>query len=591
MRKFLSLLLVVAMAFTMVVATASAEFADGTYTGSGAGLMGQIDVTVTVSGGKITNIEVTNQSETAGVSDPAFEGIPQAIIDSQSCDVDVVSGATYTSKGLIEAVKDALGLLEKTEDAGIPFEQADVIVIGAGMAGMTTAARAAELGLNVLVLEQAANVGGSAMVAGGTLLGCGTKMQADAGIEDDPDLCFADFVRLGGAGTFNEEIAREFCEISGEAVDWLDDLGCDFGDRAPYFGVYQPLNVARNYSGNGGASAFITALSKELDNYIGKNAYVSLNTHVEGLLVDDNGVVIGCKATLPDGSVVDFTAPATVICTGGYGGSEELLKKYNFDNVLTTSPTCVTGDGYAWLEELNAAFTNMDFCTSYAGGIATSDDFRDFSYFNTQNGALWINTAGERMADEVGADSHVKSETWANSDQNIVYTVFSTEMLIPDAKVFSNGPWGSVKQEFDPFMEMLLEKGLAWQADTVEELAEKAGLPVDTFATTIAAYNEGCKSGNDPFGRTKQLVAMESGPFYAVKTVPYVMITSGGPMMNADCQVINKDGLVIEGAYIAGEIVGMANVGGLNSIGGMGHGNCLVWGKHAAEVIAEKLGK
>lgn len=589
MRKFLSLLLALTMVFTMAVATANAEFADGTYTGEGNGLMGPINVTVTVEGGKIANIVINSHTENAG--DAAIAAIPQAIIDSQSCDVDAVSNATFTSNGIIEAVKDALGLLEKTEDAGIPFEKADVIVIGAGMAGMTTATRAAQLGLNVLVLEQAANVGGSAMVAGGTLLGCGTKMQKEAGIEDDPELCFADFVRLGGAGTFNEEIARVFSEISGESVDWLDDLGCDFGDRKPYFGVYQPLNVARNYSGNGGASAFIAALSKELDNYIGKNAYVSLNTYVEGLLVDDNGVVIGCKAKLADGSEVEYTAPATVVCTGGYGGSEELLNKYNFANVLTTSPTCVTGDGYAWLEKLNAAFTNMDFCTSYAGGIATSDNFRDFSYFNTQNGALWINTAGERMADEVGADSHVKSETWANSDQNIVYTVFSSEMLIPDAKVFSNGPWGSVKQEFDPFMDMLIEKGLAWKADSVEELAEKAGLPVDTFAATIAAYNEGCKTGNDPFGRTKQLVAMENGPFYAVKTIPYVMITSGGPMMNADCQVINNDGLAIDGVYIAGEIVGMANVGGLNSIGGMGHGNCLVWGKHAAEVIAEKLGK
>lgn len=589
MRKFLSLLLALTMVFTMAVVTANAEFADGTYTGAGNGLMGPINVTVTVEGGKITQIEINSHSENAG--DAAIAAIPQAIIDSQSCDVDIVSNATFTSNGIIEAVKDALGLLEKTEDAGIPFEKADVIVIGAGMAGMTTATRAAQLGLNVLVLEQAANVGGSAMVAGGTLLGCGTKMQKEAGIEDDPELCFADFVRLGGAGTFNEEIARVFSEISGESVDWLDDLGCDFGDREPYFGVYQPLNVARNYSGNGGASAFIAALSKELDNYIGKNAYVSLNTYVEGLLVDENGVVIGCRAKLADGSEVEYTAPATVVCTGGYGGSEELLNKYNFANVLTTSPTCVTGDGYAWLEELNAAFTNMDFCTSYAGGIATGDNFRDFSYFDTQNGALWINTAGERMADEVGADSHVKSETWANSDQNIVYTVFSSEMLIPDAKVFSNGPWGSVKQEFDPFMEMLIEKGLAWKADSVEELAEKAGLPVDTFAATIAAYNEGCKTGNDPFGRTQQLVAMENGPFYAVKTIPYVMITSGGPMMNTDCQVINNDGLAIEGVYIAGEIVGMANVGGLNSIGGMGHGNCLVWGKHAAEVIAAKLGK
>lgn len=588
MRKFLSMLLALVMVLCCIPAVA--ETADGVYEGTGAGLNGTIKVSVTISGGKITDVTVLEHSETAGISDPAIAQIPAAIVEAQSADVDIVSGATYTSKGIIEAVKNALNP-DAAEEAAMPFEQADILVIGAGMAGLTTAARAAELGLNVLIVDQAATYGGSANVAGGTLLGVGTRMQAEAGIEDDPDLCFADFVRLGGAGTFNEEIAREFSQISGEAVDWLDDLGADFGDRVPYYGVYQPLNVARNYSGKGGARAFVVALYAELEKYFSTNAYMMLNTYVTGLVTNDDGAVIGAKARLADGTETTLLAPATVVCTGGYGGSEELLNKYNFENVLSTSPACVTGDGYAWLEELGAPLTNMDFCTAYAGGIPTSDDFRSFGYFNATNGALWINTNGERMVNETGADSHVKSETWANAPHNIVYTVFSSEMLIPDAKVFSTGAWGSVKEEFDPYMESLIEKGLAWKADTVEELAEKVGLPVDTFAATIAAYNDGCANGNDPFGRTTQEVAMANGPFYAVKTVPYVMITCGGPMMTKDCEVLNSDGLVIEGVYIAGEIVGMANVGGLNSIGGMGHGNCLVWGKKAAEVIAAKLGK
>lgn len=590
MRKFLSLILALAMLLCCVPAIA--ETADGTYEGIGQGLFGPIKVSVTVSGGQVTDITVLEHSETAGISDPAFEAIPAAIIEKQTTEVDVVSGATFTSKGIIEAVNNALTPSDAAGNENVmPFEQADVIVIGAGMAGLTTAARAAQLGLNVLIVDQAATYGGSANVAGGTLLGAGTRMQAEAGIVDSPELCFADFVRLGGAGTFNEELGREFSEISGEAVDWLDDLGTDFGDRQPYFGVYQPLNLARNYSGKGGARAFVNSLYAELEKYFSTNAHMMLNTYVTGLVTDENGAVIGCNARLADGTETQLLAAATVVCTGGYGGSEELLNKYNFENVLTTSPACVTGDGYRWMEELNVPLTNMDFCTAYAGGIPTSDDFRSFGYFNTTNGALWISTEGERMADEVGADSHVKSETWANAPHNIVYTVFTTDMLIPDAKVFSSGAWGSVAEDFDTYVATLIEKELAWKADSIEELAEKVGLPVDTFKATIAAYNDGCANGTDAFGRTKQLVAMENGPFYAVKTVPYVMITCGGPIMTKDCEVMNADGLVIDGLYMAGEIVGMANVGGLNSIGGMGHGNCLVWGKKAAEVIAVKLGK
>ena len=587
MKKVLAMMLALAMLLTLTAA--GAETADGQYTGKGAGLMGSIEVAVTVEGGKITAVEVLAHEETAGISDPAIEQIPQAIVEAQSAEVEAVAGATFTSKGIMEAVANALNGGGE-EEAPIPFEQADIIVIGAGMAGMTTAARAAQLGLNVLLVEQSASVGGSAMVAGGTLLGAGTRMQQEAGIEDSAELCFADFVRLGGAGTFNEEIARVFAAESGAAVDWLDDLGTDFGDREPYFGVYQPLNVARNYSGNGGASAFIASLKAELEKYEGKNAYVALNTKVESLLVEDNRVV-GVKA-VKDGAAAEYRAPATVICTGGYGGSEELLLQYNFDNVLSTSPKFVTGDGYRWLEELGAAFTNMDFCTSYAGGIRTdAEDFQNFSYFNVTNGCLWVDETGSRMANETGADSKVKSDSWSNAPHNVVYTVFSTEMLKPDAKVFSSGAWGSVPEEFDPFVASLIEKGLAFKADSVEALAEQAGLPKDAFAATIAAYNEGCAAGSDAFGRTEQLIPMANGPFYAVKTVPYIMITSGGPMMNTDCQVIRTDGMPIEGAYIAGEIVGMANVGGLNSIGGMGHSNCLVWGKLIAENVAEQLGK
>lgn len=592
MKKLVSLLLALTLLLGLSTTAVFATYEDGVYDGSAPGMMGNIDLKVSVEGGKIANIEVVSHNETPGLSDPAFEKVPPSIIEKQGFeDVEVVAGATITSEAIVEAVKNALSGEKPEVSAELPFESADVIVVGAGLAGLSTTVRAAELGLNVLTFEQMPTVGGTAMVAGGTLLGVNTRMQKEAGIEDSPELCFADFVRLGGAGTFNEEIARKMSEISGEAVDWLDDMGTDFGKREPYFGVYQPLNVARNYSGNGGAKAFVAPLAEKIKEYEGKNAHLMLNTTVNSLLVED-GKVVGVKATLQDGTVNEYKAPATVICTGGYGGSEELLLKYNFDNILSTAPHFVTGDGYHWLEELDAAFTNMDFCTSYAGGIRTNaDNFLDFCYFGVNNGSLWVDINGKRMADEVGADSKVRSDSWSNAEQNLVYVVFNKDMLIPEAKVFSSGAWGRNPEEFEPFMESLKEKGIGFEANDIAELAEKAGLPVDEFVNTINQYNEGCKSGNDPFGRTEQLVPMENGPFYAVKTMPYVMITSGGPMMTKDCEVINNDGLVIEGVYIAGEIVGMANVGGLNSIGGMGHSNCIVWGKHVAEFLADKLAK
>ena len=582
MRKSLCVI----MALVLALCLSPVAMAED-YTATAKGFGGDVTVTLTIEDGKLTAVKAEGPDETEGIGSKALEELPEAMVARNSVEVDTVASATVTSTAVLTAAADALAQagvtlepVEVEEEAKEPakptFENPDVIVIGAGFSGMNAALEAATNGAKVYLIDKNDDMGGSIRFAGGTTSAAGAKMQIEAGVEDSPENFQADIVRMGG-GTNVAELTKKHTECAAAAVDWLDELGADFGDREPYFGVYQPLNVARNYSGNGGASAFITALSNELDNYIGKNAYIALNTRVEGLLTDENGAVVGVKATAADGSEVEYYAPATAICTGGYGGSEELLKQYNFDNILSTSPSFVTGDGYRWLEELGAAFTNMDFCTAYAGGIRTNpDNFFDFNYFDVTNGCLWVDVNGNRMANETGADSKVRSDSWSYADQNLVYTVFSKEMLNPEAGVFSGGAWGSVPEDFDTFMAQLIEQGLAFQADTIEELAEKAGLPVDAFTATITAYNEGCATGNDPFGRPEQLVPMENGPFYAVQTMPYVMITSGGPMMNVDCQVVRTDGSIIEGAYIAGEIVGMANVGGLNSIGGMGHDELLL---------------
>ena len=110
---------------------------------------------------------------------------------------------------------------EQAEEEGvvIPFEQPDVIVIGAGMAGLSSAVRASQLGANVLVFEQMPRIGGSAAVAGGSIVGAETIIEKEAGIEDSIDLLYADFGRLGGEGNYNPEVARKFAERAGTAVD------------------------------------------------------------------------------------------------------------------------------------------------------------------------------------------------------------------------------------------------------------------------------------------------------------------------------------------------------------------------------------
>ena len=190
MKRIIALLLAMLMLGTLYTGALAAEMTDGVYVGQGKGFGGNIEVTVTIEGGKITAVEPGAHQETAGISDGAFAQLPQAIIDAQSAEVDGVSGCTFSSDGIKAAVQDALNQamgIEAEEEEAMPIiEDPDVLVIGAGVAGMRSAIKACESGAKVVILEKTDRVGGT--LGGGTLIGVNSVLQKEAGIEDDPEL-------------------------------------------------------------------------------------------------------------------------------------------------------------------------------------------------------------------------------------------------------------------------------------------------------------------------------------------------------------------------------------------------------------------
>ena len=574
-------------------------FADGSYNGSGIGMGGAVDVAVTVEGGKITAIDVTNHAETVGISDPAFEQIPPAIIDAQSTDVDAVAGATLTSNAIKTAVDAALSGEEPVAamPVDLPFDQADVIVIGAGFAGLAASVRAAELGGNVLLIEQSATVGGSAKVAGGSLVGVNTIIESENGLSDSPELLHEDFVRLGGEGNFNEELSRKFAESCGAAVDWLDTfVGVNFGDRVPTTGGYIALNVPRVHfavpesgdveksSGQGG-TGYIFALSKKLDEYRETgNACLMLDSRVSEVL-SENGAVTGVKVTTPFGEEI-YNAPSVIIATGGYGGNEAWLQEYNFANVASSAPATASGDGYDFARSLGAGFSGMDWCSAYAGAIPVTGFTRTVTTnLYTYLSPIWVTLDGNRMLDETTADSTQKSDVWTDAPENKVFVLYNEKMIEKPSDIL----YGAT--DADAMFEELLAKGeYLFKADTIEDLAAQAGIDAETLVATVVAYNEGVLAGEDSFGRKEHLIALDEGPFYAVMTIPYVLLTAGGPSMDVNAQLLREDGTPIGGAYICGEIVGSNNIAGHSSVGGMAHGNCVTWGRIAAESALANAG-
>lgn len=591
MKKFVSVLLMLCMLLPVIcVSTAETAIpADGVYTGTGAGMHSNIEVNVTVENGAITAVDVISQDETPGISDAPIAQIPQRIIDAQSTDVDVVSAATFTSKGIIEAVNNALSSAPAEAEAA-EFTP-DLLVIGGGLAGITAAVRGFELGLHVLILEESARIGGCSQYAGGTVSGACFNIQRENGITDSYKDFYDEVVEIGGGETeLNPELSKSHCQMAGNTIDWLDyDIGVDFASRQLVAGAYASFKTMRvtlagDQAGLGGAQGYLYPLEDRLDEAIEAGfAKVMLNTSVTKLDVVDghcNGVYAGEDY---------YTAPTILLATGGYCHNEELLKMAGFDNIVSQAPKTSNGSGFFLAKDVGGVFFNMDKLTTFYGGGVMTDGFEMTYGANTSYpNRVYVNKDGDRMGDEMTNDVHM----WMDAPEDKLYIIVSGDTIDPEAVLLKYGIT-YIKLDnngWDKLDEFAEEGVVAFKADTIEELGEKMGAA--NLAATIAKYNEDAKNGEDTvFARDPEtMVALENGPFYALETVPYAYTGStGGVRVNGEGKLWLEDDTVVDNLYLAGEILGPTCITGKYIFGGINHSMAMTWGKHAAEQAALAL--
>ncbi|MGI6192800.1 MAG: FAD-dependent oxidoreductase [Christensenellales bacterium] len=567
-------------------ATPTGKYTDGTYTGSAYGMNGEVPVTVVVENGMIVSVTVGEHSETPGIGTAAAEQLPEAIIAAQSADVDTVSGATITSNAILKAVKIALGL-EKVEGGEVSGEtSADVIVVGAGLAGLVAAYQSARLGATVILFEQSGAVGGSSRYAGGYVSGANTKLQKAAGMEDTAELAYQDMINIGGAGNFTPELAWMHVQRAGEMVDWIvDHLEVPLSE--PGFGAYTPTNVPRVSQTATGGIEFANAMKAKIEECVANGSVtLLLNTKVDELTNDAAGAVNGVVA-----NGVTYEAKSVILATGGYGYNEEWVKRYNFKNSRSQAPVTAIGSGYDLAEAQGASFSNMEYLPAYPGAVDTSEDTYSTTVLANVggwSGAIWVDKQGSRMVDEVDFTVAARQSAWENAEDNYVYILFTKDMMdSAEAPLFNvdatNGNW-------DRFNAELAEGYCVFSGSTVEELAAKAGISAEGLTATLTQYNADVKAGKDSaFGRTKNLMAFEGETFYAVRTVPYILLTKGGVDINTAAEVLRADGSKVEGLYACGELIGGANIGGFGSIGGLAHSICFTWGTIAAETAVSRV--
>ncbi len=481
--------------------------AGGVFTGKAPGFHGDIVVEITVEGEVITDIQVTEHSETENIGEAALPALVRQALDNQTIMVDTVAGATVTSNGFCAAMKEAVksaGLdvdtmskavvSSQTEKEAITLDT-DIVVVGAGGAGLTASLSALQNGAKVVLLEKMSFAGGASAMAGAGTTATGSKWLAEDGVEDSPQKLKADLLENGH--NYNHEPTVDiFVNTVGEAFDWLVDP-----DGANV--EYQRPTTSRTYSGAGRGAGVVKTLLAHVEEAGGQ---VLMSTPATELIVSD-GKVVGVKAE-GETAVYTINAKAVILATGGFGANDDLVPQ-EFQKFVYAGAAGATGDAIEMVKAVDADLINMEFVNVQPNSIVLPSGLGQYcnpgvgGAYKT-SGAFMVNEKGQRFANEQGGAS-------------------------------------------DPVM---------IEGETLEDVAKVLNLPEGALTAAAEEYDQAVESGTDQFGRTLTMKIGSSGPYYAVQMWLRYYATLGGLHVNDQMAVLNASQEPVEGLYGAGEVVG-----------------------------------
>lgn len=602
--------------------TSSDAGVSGDFTGTAKGFGGDVSVTLTLTDGAITGCTAEGKDETQGVGSEAIAKMPGEIAESGSIAVDGVSGATVTSTAIKEAAAAALtaaGLnpddyktaVENNATAEDSTVEADVVVVGAGGAGMTAAITAAGEGKSVVILESQSMVGGNSvratggMNAGKTVYQDENEFGESAGVEktlktaaekyadnetitalaktvseqwaayqanptgyfDSVELMELDTM-IGGKGINDPELVETLCANSADAIDWLDEHGITLHNVSSFGGasvkrIHRPVNAEGKTVSVG--SYMIPLLQENCEK---AGVKMMLDTTATEILTDANGAAVGVKATGASGETVTVNAKAVVLASGGFGANLDMVVKYKpeLKGFMTTNAPGIQGQGIEMAQAIGAATVDMDQIQIHPTVEANTAAL--ITEGLRGDGAVLINEEGKRFIDEVGTRDVVSAAEIAQTGS---YSWLVVDQAMVDAS--------SVIQGY-------IKKGYTVTGETYEELGKAMGVDAAAFAETMEKWNGYVEAKNDPdFGRTSFANPLNTAPYYAVKVTAGVHHTMGGLKINANTEVLNEKGEVIPGLFAAGEVTG--GVHGANRLGGNAVADFTVFGRIAGAAASD----
>lgn len=572
------------------------RFTPGSYSSTVTG-MHEMTVTVTVSDNEILDIQL-DHSETPGIGEPAAASIPAEILELQGLGVDVVSGATLTSNAIMNGVIDGLKQAGLT-DADIAELQAikkevvqeenqeltaDVVVIGAGGAGMAAAVTAKQSGKSVVVIEKTSNMGGNTILSGGALNAVDDGSETAIKNNDSVEFHYTQTFE-GGDEQGDPTLVHTLTDNAWDGVEWLKSLGMEFYDT-PFTvtgGLWPRAHKPVEPEGTG--------FFKTYQNYIDTNEGLTMmyNTTAEKLIVE-NGVVTGVVCTGKTGNTVTVTANnGVVLATGGFSRNVELREEANAINkkwptldasIPSTNTSGITGDGIRMASEIGANLVQMENIQLLPLGDPNTGSLSG-NIEHAVESRIFINLEGNRFVNEAGRRDDMTLGLFDQTD--------TTMYIVMDSDTY---PEGNELNNFGESIADLVSSGRALKADTLEELAELMGVPAENLVNSVNEYNRYCQGGDlegetDEFGRSlfTDTDGVNNGindaPFYAAVRVPTVHHTMGGVQINENAEVLNTDGEIIPGLFAAGEVTG--GIHGTNRLGGNALTDTVVFGRIAGQ--------
>jgi uncharacterized protein len=469
--------------------------------------------------------------------------------------------------------------------------QPDIVVVGAGMAGLAAALESARDGATVLVTDMASVFGGHAVMSGADVTMIDTPLQREKGVRDSPDLAYDDFIRWGGDN--DREWVRDYVDHSGgEIYDWLTAQGVVFNGLR----LYPGNRLARAHTTQGLGLGLVGPVYRAC--LANPNISFAWNTEVKDLTVEAGRVTGVRTRSTRTGETRMYRSHAVILATGGFQSNIALVRQ-NWpkdtpvpERLLAGSGINSVGSGLELARKVGGAVSNLDHQWNYQRGLP------DPRYPGTERGlnagvndSLWVNAQGKRFVDEEGSSPETLRALL--QQRPATYWVIFDESAKATLYVIGTG-WNRASLEHW----ILSNPDLLKRGDSIRDLAAQTGLPPDTLATTVARYNAMISEGRDiDFGRFGKRAAedptdrtappkIERPPFYALEMFPLTRKSMGGIAIDRLTRVLDSTHRPIVGLYAAGEAAGLAGINGRAALEGTFLGPAVLTGRIAGRTAA-----